>query len=191
MVFIVNKDRMPRGSRRGGKAYLAAMPGWAPRLADSICAGTLADSCEPRISCVHGVCVMSAKRRITVVAAVIVEEGRILAAQRSPKMSLPGMWEFPGGKIEPGESPTGALERELAEELGCRVEVGDHVETTEHEYDFGVVTLMSFYCKVVDGAPHAKEHAELRWVAAGQLGELEWAPADLPAVDRVIQFMAA
>src|SRR5699024_10474848 len=83
----------------------------------------------------------SVKKQINVVGAVIVKDGEILCAQRGDGGSLAGMWEFPGGKIEPGETPQGALQREIDEELRCEVRVGEHVETTAYDYDFGVVTL--------------------------------------------------
>jgi 8-oxo-dGTP diphosphatase len=81
------------------------------------------------------------KKRINVVGAVLTRAQTILAAQRSSTMSLPGMWEFPGGKIEQDESPKEALLRELKEELLCSAEIGKHIQTTEHEYDFGIVIL--------------------------------------------------
>ena len=92
------------------------------------------------------------------------------------------MWEFPGGKIENGESPREALIREIDEELRCEVVVGDEVTTTTHEYDFGVVTLTTFWCELVAGTPTLTEHAEVRWLAPTELDQLEWAPADVPAV---------
>ncbi|TQF65792.1 (deoxy)nucleoside triphosphate pyrophosphohydrolase [Rhodococcus spelaei] len=125
------------------------------------------------------------KRRIHVVGAVLVRDGMILAARRSDGMSLPGMWEFPGGKIEAGESPQEALRRELEEELLCRAEIGERVETTEHEYDFGVVILTTYFCTLIDGEPQLTEHAEITWLPAADLGVLEWAPADIPAVERL------
>lgn len=102
-------------------------------------------------------------------------------------MSLPGMWEFPGGKIEPDESPEQALRRELDEELQCEVDIGEHVATTEHEYDFGIVILTTFYCSLLNGEPRLTEHAEIRWVQTKELDQLEWAPADIPAVERVMK----
>lgn len=120
-----------------------------------------------------------------VVGAVIIENGLVLCAQRGPTGLLGGRWEFPGGKIEPGETPQEALVREIAEELDCSVSVGAQVASTTHEYEFGVVELRTFYCELVVGTPYATEHAELRWVAPADLSALDWAPADIPAVDRI------
>lgn len=124
-------------------------------------------------------------RQIRVVGAVIVRDGLVLCAQRGSQGSLPGLWEFPGGKIEAGESPAAALEREIREELNCTVEVGREVTTTLHEYDFGVVTLTTFYCRLVSGTPQTSEHAAIVWLPPGDLATLEWAPADVPAVDMI------
>lgn len=124
-------------------------------------------------------------RQINVVGAVIAKDGMILCAQRGQAGSLPGMWEFPGGKIEPAETARAALEREIAEELECVVEVGKEVATTTHEYDFGIVTLTTFYCELVDGSPSLTEHAQIIWLPITELGTLDWAPADIPAVARI------
>jgi len=98
---------------------------------------------------------------------------------------MAGKWEFPGGKIEDGESPREALEREIREELLCDILVGDEVTTTTHEYDFAIVTLATYYCELVGGEPELTEHVEGRWVAPGQLAALDWAAADLPAVAEI------
>lgn len=129
---------------------------------------------------------MHVKKEINVVGAVIVKDGAVLCAQRGPFGSLAGMWEFPGGKIEPGETARAALEREIAEELECQVSVGDEVVSTRHEYDFGFVTLTTFYCELVEGTPNLTEHAEVRWLAPEALEALEWAPADVPAVKKIL-----
>lgn len=126
------------------------------------------------------------KKRINVVGAVLTQGTKVLAAQRGEGMSLAGMWEFPGGKIEQGETPQEALRRELQEELLCTADIGRKVETTEHEYDFGIVTLTTYYGTIVDKEPTLTEHSEVRWVDAKDLGSLTWAPADIPAVDRVV-----
>lgn len=122
------------------------------------------------------------KKQINVVGAVIVKDGEILCAQRGPGGSLPNMWEFPGGKVEENETPREGLIREISEELKCRVEVGDEVATTTHQYDFGTVTLTTFYCELIGGSPQLTEHAEVRWLAPECLEHLDWAPADIEAV---------
>jgi 8-oxo-dGTP diphosphatase len=122
------------------------------------------------------------KAPLEVVGAVIIDGTHVLAAQRGPGKALPGLWEFPGGKVELGELPTDALTREVEEELGCEIEVGQHVTTTTHEYDFGTIRLATYYAKLKTGVPMASEHSELRWVALDNLQSLEWAPADVPAV---------
>lgn len=127
------------------------------------------------------------RKRINVVGAVLERDGLILAAQRSNTMSLPGMWEFPGGKIEAGESPEQALRRELSEELHCLAEVGAHVETTEHDYDFGTVILSTYYCTLTEGEPELTEHSAIAWVATSDLMNYNWAPADIPAVHKIVR----
>lgn len=119
---------------------------------------------------------------IEVVGAVIVRDGLVLCARRGPGGATGGLWEFPGGKIEPGESPVMALAREIVEELGCRVRVGEPVTTTRHAYDALVVALSTYWCELVDGEPVPTEHEALDWVEPSRLGDLDWAPADLPAV---------
>lgn len=126
------------------------------------------------------------KKQINVVGAVIVRDGKILAAQRGEGTTLAGMWEFPGGKIESGETPKEALQRELVEELLCEAEIGDHVETVAHEYDFGIVNLACYYATLIKGEPQLTEHAEIRWIAPADLSSVEWAPADIPAVKQIM-----
>ncbi|WP_104199699.1 (deoxy)nucleoside triphosphate pyrophosphohydrolase [Cryobacterium sp. Y29] len=127
------------------------------------------------------------KKRINVVGAVLTRGQTILAARRSSTMSLPDMWEFPGGKIEMNESPEQALLRELEEELLCTAEIGARIETTEHEYDFGIVILTTYYCSLTGEEPRLTEHSEIRWVQAAELDQLDWAPADIPAVVQVMK----
>jgi len=131
------------------------------------------------------------KKQIKVVGAVIVRDGLILCAQRGPLGALPGMWEFPGGKIEPDETPHDALAREITEELECEVAVGELITTTSHEYDFGIVELTTFYCELLSGSPVLTEHAEVVWLPPTELTSLEWAPADIPAVEFIARTAAS
>lgn len=131
------------------------------------------------------------KKRVDVVGAVLVDGQTVLAAKRSEQMSLPGMWEFPGGKIEPGETPEQALARELQEELQCTAEIGEHVETTVHEYEKVIVSLACYYARLTQGTPQLTEHSEIRWVPVAELRDLDWALADIPAVERVVADFSA
>ncbi|MCU1508503.1 MAG: (deoxy)nucleoside triphosphate pyrophosphohydrolase [Glaciihabitans sp.] len=124
-------------------------------------------------------------KQIDVVGAVIVRDDLVFCAQRGQGGALAGKWEFPGGKLEVGESPTTALGREIREELACQVIVGAKVTSTSHEYDFGVVNLTTFYCKLSEGEPVISEHKAALWLSPSELGSLDWAPADVPAVDVV------
>ncbi|MFJ4045777.1 (deoxy)nucleoside triphosphate pyrophosphohydrolase [Microbacterium sp. NPDC089987] len=123
---------------------------------------------------------------IDVVGAVITRSGTVLAAQRGPGKALQGMWEFPGGKVEADETHHAALKREILEELGCGITIGDHIATTTHPYDFGAVRLSTYYAVLEKGLPRPSEHAALNWVEISRLTELDWAPADVPAVRKVL-----
>lgn len=125
------------------------------------------------------------KKSIEVVGAVIESNGSILCAQRGTTGQLAGLWEFPGGKVEPGETPRQALEREIGEELDCEIAVGNQITTTRYEYDFAVVTLTTFWCALAAGTPTLMEHATMTWSRPDELPSLAWAPADIPAVDLV------
>lgn len=122
---------------------------------------------------------------IRVVAGAIINDGVLLAALRGPGMSQAGLWELPGGKVEPGESDREALARELEEELGIVVHVGDFLAESEHPYPGKIVRLVAYACHIEAGTPAASEHAALRWVSAAQLNTLTWAPADLPLLAAV------
>jgi 8-oxo-dGTP diphosphatase len=125
-------------------------------------------------------------KHITVVGAVILKNGQIFACKRGPNMSLAGLWEFPGGKVEVGESAPEALKREIEEELGCTIQVGEFVTTTDHQYDFGIVSLTTYLCEIIQGAPTLTEHSEERWLDPNDLHTVEWAPADVPAVELLV-----
>ena len=124
---------------------------------------------------------------IEVTAAVIRKQGRVLICQRPEGKSCALLWEFPGGKIEPGETAKESLEREIREELQCTAIVGEFLTTTDYEYPFGTISLSTFLCELGDEEPSLTEHQDIRWVAPEDLKSLEWAPADIPAVDLLVE----
>lgn len=127
------------------------------------------------------------KKRVKVVAAIIENEyNEILCTLRSPQMTLPNMWEFPGGKVEKGESLKSAIEREIMEELDCKIEALDIFHDNTHEYENIIVNLICMKCRIVDGVPSSNEHSELIWFKRENLESLVWAPADIPAVNALI-----
>lgn len=113
-------------------------------------------------------------------------DGLILAAMRGAGGALAGYWEFPGGKVEPGETPEVALERELREELLCDASIGEHIDTTAHAYDFATINLAIYYATLTEGEPKLTEHEEVRWLKPTELNTVEWAPADIPAVKKIM-----
>lgn len=127
------------------------------------------------------------KKTVKVVAAIMENtENEILCALRSPNMSLPNMWEFPGGKIEHGEDLHSAIEREIAEELGCSIKANGVFHENTHEYDTFIITLITIKCTIVEGTPTLKEHSKLLWLKRENLSSLKWAPADVPAVEELM-----
>lgn len=116
---------------------------------------------------------------IEVVCAVIESGGWVLICQRAPGAHLAGYWEFPGGKVEVGELREEALRREIWEELGCWVAVGEALGPVEYVYPEVEIRLWSYRCTVEEGKPVALEHAALRWVERGALRRAELAPADV------------
>ncbi|MFG1915561.1 (deoxy)nucleoside triphosphate pyrophosphohydrolase [Micromonospora sp. NPDC048898] len=117
-----------------------------------------------------------------IVGAAIIRDGRVLACARAAPPEVAGMWEFPGGKVEPGETETDALIRECAEELAVRVEVGDRVGRNVR-MAHGRSVLKVYAARLLDDdQPQALEHEALRWLAADELDSVTWLPADTPIV---------
>jgi 8-oxo-dGTP diphosphatase len=129
------------------------------------------------------------KKTLRVVAALIRRDGRVLLSQRRPGRHLGLTWEFPGGKVEPGESDEDALRRELAEELGVEVEVGSLCFETRHGYAAREVHLLVYRCNLIAGEPRALEVNAVDWVEQEKVGEREFPPADMPLVNGLAQGM--
>ena len=124
----------------------------------------------------------SAKKHIHVTCAIIEHEGRVLATQRSSTMSMPHKWEFPGGKIDPGETAEECLCRELWEEIGIEARIGRSLPASTHEYSTFTITLHPFVCTIEEGEIVLHEHAALLWLLPSQLHTLDWAEADIPVL---------
>ena len=128
---------------------------------------------------------MTDRRRTLVVAGLILgDDGRILITQRRADQALGGKWEFPGGKVEPGEAPVAALARELREELGVAAAVGRIWDVLFHAYPEFDLVMLVYVCRI-NGAPRTVEVADLAWVAPRDLAGWDILPADRPLVERL------
>lgn len=123
-------------------------------------------------------------RTIEVVAAVIRHDNKIFATQRGYGEFKDG-WEFPGGKMESGETPERALVREIREELDTEIEVGDLIDTVEYDYPQFHLTMHCFWCTVKSGDLVLKEHEAARWLTKGELNDVDWLPADLGLIEKI------
>ena len=122
-------------------------------------------------------------RRITVTAGIMERDGKILVAQRRPGKHMGGKWEFPGGKVEPGETPRETLARELEEELAVRAEVGGFLCSTAWDGDGLSLELLVYRVLSLEGEPVLREHQEIRWVAPSALAALDLADSDRKVVE--------
>ena len=123
-------------------------------------------------------------KTIEVVAAIIRDGDKILATQRGYGEFKDG-WEFPGGKIEEGETPKQALVREIREELDTLIEVGELLDTVEYDYPNFHLTMHCFLCTVMSGELVLKEHKEAKWLTKDTLDTVDWLPADISLVDKI------
>lgn len=127
----------------------------------------------------------SIKKTIKVASGVICQSNKLLIAKRSEGQKLAGLWEFPGGKIEPGENEKDCLERELLEELGVKAEIGEFIAQTDYEYDFAVVSLFFYWAKIKEGELQNHVHEELKWVEFKELPTDDFVPADIPVLAQI------
>jgi 8-oxo-dGTP diphosphatase len=115
---------------------------------------------------------------------MIMDQGRVLLAQRPAHKHLGLKWEFPGGKIEPNETAAAALRREIREELGCAIEIECALPPFRHDYGAVVIEMFPFVCRLADARkrPQPTEHVALAWPTPGELGRFDLAPADIPLI---------
>lgn len=123
-------------------------------------------------------------KTVRVVAAVIRKDNKIFATQRGYGEFKDG-WEFPGGKIEEGETPEQALAREIREELNTEIQVGELIGTIEYDYPKFHLSMDCFWCEIMQGGLELKEHEAARWLSKEELYSVDWLPADVGVVERV------
>jgi 8-oxo-dGTP diphosphatase len=119
---------------------------------------------------------------IVVTAAIITDGKKVLIAKRKSTGKLPNKWEFPGGKVEAGETPESCLKREIMEEFGIEVSVGQFLGESAYEYDFGMIRLLAFRTSWVEGELNPKAHGAIEWVTPDQMNNYDFAPADIPFI---------
>ena len=129
-------------------------------------------------------------KTVKVVAAVIKKDNRIFATERGYG-DFKDMWEFPGGKIEPGESGPEALKREIREELDTIIEVGEYIETVEYDYPAFHLSMECYWCTVKEGKLTLLEHENALWLDRNSLLSVEWLPADLVIIPKVKEGLSA
>ncbi len=123
---------------------------------------------------------------IRVVAAVIERDGQYLVTQRRPGAVLPLLWEFPGGKVEPGESDLDALGREVFHRVGARLKVGAQISAVSHVYEHYTVELHLYACRITEGEPSAVNVHQLRWVKSDDFEQLPFTPADEASMSKLL-----
>lgn len=123
---------------------------------------------------------------ISVTCAIIERDGKILIARRGEGQKLAGKWEFPGGKVEDGESPEECLKRELVEEFGIQVKVEEFITSNKHHYDHISIELLAFHTKYISGTFTLTDHDEIKWVQPADLLDYDLAEADIPIAREVI-----
>ena len=124
------------------------------------------------------------RKRIEVVAAIIIDKEKVFATQRGYGEFKDG-WEFPGGKMEQGETPQQALKREIKEELETEIEVGKLIETVEYDYPNFHLTMHCFLCTIKSGDLVLKEHEAARWLTKETLDSVDWLPADEGLIEKI------
>ena len=123
-------------------------------------------------------------KTVNVVAAIIRDGNKIFATQRGYGEFKDG-WEFPGGKVEAGETPEEALKREIEEELNTEIEVGNYLTTIEYDYPLFHLSMRCYWCKIIEGKPVLLEHEAAKWLTKEELDSVDWLPADLTIIELI------
>jgi 8-oxo-dGTP diphosphatase len=129
------------------------------------------------------------KKVVIVPCAILEKDGRIFAAQRSASMSLPLKWEFPGGKVDEGETEEEALEREIMEELSIEIEIGRRMEPVFKEDAHRVICLVPYLCRMASSPIVLMEHAQYKWVSFSKVHQLDWAEADKIVIANYLDYL--
>lgn len=120
-----------------------------------------------------------------VVAGIIINEGKILIGKRAEGQKMDGKWEFPGGKLEPGETPEEALKREIMEEFSADIEVGEFFSESRYKYEFGEIKLLAYKAVSRNRDFKLSVHSEIKWVDPQNIRNFDYAPADIPVADKI------
>ena len=128
-------------------------------------------------------------KTIEVTAAIIIKEGKVFATQRGYG-DWKGWWEFPGGKMEPGETPQEALRREILEELDAEIGIGELLDTVEWDYPAFHLTMHCFLCTLISESMHLNEHEDAAWLSAETLHSVKWLPADEGLIPKIAGVLA-
>lgn len=128
-------------------------------------------------------------KEIKVVAAVIFKDGKVFATQRGYG-PFKDSWEFPGGKIEAGETPEAALRREIHEELETEIQVGELIDIIEYDYPDFHLSMRCYACAILSGNLHLVEHEAARWLTAEQLNSVDWLPADITLIPKIARLLS-
>ena len=128
-------------------------------------------------------------KTIEVTAAIIIQDGKVFATQRGYG-DWKGWWEFPGGKMEPGETPQEALTREIHEELDAEIEIGKLLDTVEWDYPAFHLTMHCFLCTLISESMHLNEHEDAAWLSAETLYSVKWLPADEGLIPKIAGVLA-
>ena len=120
-----------------------------------------------------------------VTAAIIIDKNKILIAQRGSNEKLAGKWEFPGGKIELGETPQECLKREIKEELEVDIAVGNYLGESIYTYPNGEIKLIAYFATILDGDIKLSVHDKVEWITISQIDKYDFAPADIPFIEKL------